>query len=159
MTEGLKIQIDYLYSIGADKLPHCKKTLLEHLIGTSDILNHFGRSVVEQKAGLFHSIYGTAYYRHSKQLFVEREEVQDIIGIEAEVLVNIFCQKKDRTNDIINNTVLPDPWITQLRWIEFANLLEQKNPMMSDISPTVLINDFDLSSENVNKLGVLLNVI
>ena len=73
--------------------------------------------------------------------------------------MNIFCQKKDRTNDIINNTVLPDPWITQLRWIEFANLLEQKNPMRSDISPTVIINDFDLSSENVNKLGVLLNVI
>jgi len=155
MIEELERPINYLCSIGADKLRHSKGTLLEHLIGTSNILNNFGRPAVELKAGLFHSIYGTTYYKDSKSLLVEREEIQSIIGIEAEVLVNIFCKKKDRINSIINNNILSDPWITQLRWIEFANLLEQRPSMRSD----TIVNGFDLSSENINKLGVLLNVV
>ena len=72
-------EIEYLKSIGCDKLPHSNRTLLEHLIGTTQLLKNLGRSEIEQKAGLFHSIYGTEYYRDSEKLKIKREEIINLI--------------------------------------------------------------------------------
>ena len=61
------------------------------MIGTAKLLKELGRNETEQKAGLFHSIYGTEYYKHSEKLNVNREEVKNLIGEESENLVYIFC--------------------------------------------------------------------
>ena len=126
-------EIYYLKSIGTDNLPHSnRRTLIEHLIGTAKLLKELGRNETEQKAGLFHSIYGTEYYKHSEKLNVKREEVKNLIGEESENLVYIFCNLRDRKNTILKGQ-LDEPIKTQLRWIEYANLREQnpKNKLLS----------------------------
>ena len=89
-------EIEYLKSIGCDKLPHSNRTLLEHLIGTTQLLKNLGRSEIEQKAGLFHSIYGTEYYRDSEKLKIKREEI-------INDLLLLFCLTLLLKHGIINN--------------------------------------------------------
>jgi hypothetical protein len=144
MIKKFEKEIAYLKSIGADKLPHSNRSLLDHLIGTTEYLILYNRSIDEQKAGLFHSIYGTAYYKHSEKLSIERSEIKELIGNKAELIANIFCNTKDRTNYIISGEWFMEPWLTKLRWLEFANLLEQRNELKG--------------TENIEKLGILLNV-
>ena len=128
-------EIEYLKSIGCDKLPHSNRTLLEHLIGTAQLLKNLGRSEIEQKAGLFHSIYGTEYYKDSEKLNVKRDEIKNIIGKDAEYLVYIFCNLRNRTESILEDNLDTFSEETKMRltWIEYANLREQNpsNPFLS----------------------------
>jgi hypothetical protein len=119
-------EIAFLKVIGADEMPHSGRTLLEHLIGVTSLLKQLGRDETEQKAGLFHSIYGTEYYKHSKKLKIERQEIIDLIGEESENLVNIFCNTNNRTRTILNSDSSL-PLNCRLQWLEYANIKEQ-NP-------------------------------
>ena len=121
------LEIQYLKKVGADKLKHKNGSLLNHLIGVHEILKQHDRSIVEQKAGLFHSIYGTEYYSESKKLLVSREEIQRIVGIESEQLVFTFCNLSDRITKLLFGISLEQHILTQLRWIEYANLKEQNS--------------------------------
>lgn len=119
-------EIKFLRDIDTDKLPHTGRNLLEHLIGVSNLLKEYGRDKVEQKAGLFHSIYGTEYYKDSKKLNIDRQQIKDLIGEEAEEIVNIFCNLNNRTKTILEGK-LQEPYKTQLRWLEYTNLKEQNS--------------------------------
>ena len=38
MSDSTSTKIDFLKAMGADEIPHSDKTLLEHLVGVSEIL-------------------------------------------------------------------------------------------------------------------------
>jgi hypothetical protein len=70
---------------------HSGRTLLEHLIGTYKILDEGFAPLYVCDAGLFHSVYGTAYFKPKTISLDNRDIVKDIIGEEAENLAFMFC--------------------------------------------------------------------
>tara|TARA_R110001606_G_C15132076_1_gene623494 strand:- start:43 stop:462 length:420 start_codon:yes stop_codon:yes gene_type:complete len=104
MSEDLYFikKIDYLKSIGSDKVNHAGKNLLEHLIGTSEKLKELGAKLYLQDAGLFHSVYGTTYFMPDQGLVDDRQIVIDLIGKQAEEIAYWFCiLDKPRTEQIL----------------------------------------------------------
>jgi hypothetical protein len=93
---------------------HSGRAFFEHLKGVHDLLRDWGNPEHVCVAGLFHSIYGTQYFKHRCLPLNRRAELVDLIGVEAECLVYEFCTQ-DRAR-------LRDP---QLLEIEAANLIEQ----------------------------------
>ena len=86
-----KKKIDFLKSIGSDKVKHSGRTLLEHLIGTSEELKKLGAPEYLQDAGLFHSVYGTVYFMPEGGLVEDRQVIKDLIGDQAEEIAYWFC--------------------------------------------------------------------
>ena len=84
-------KIDFLESIGCGETMHSGRTLLEHLIGTYKILDEGFAPLYVCDAGLFHSVYGTAYFKPKTISLDNRDIVKDIIGEEAENLAFMFC--------------------------------------------------------------------
>ena len=104
MSEDLYFikKIDYLKSIGSDKVNHAGQNLLEHLIGTSEKLKELGAKLYLQDAGLFHSVYGTTYFMPDQGLVDDRQIVIDLIGKQAEEIAYWFCiLDKPRTEQIL----------------------------------------------------------
>ena len=104
MSEDLYFikKIDFLKSIGSDKVNHAGKNLLEHLIGTSEKLKELGAKLYLQDAGLFHSVYGTTYFMPDQGLVDDRQIVIDLIGKQAEEIAYWFCiLDKPRTEQIL----------------------------------------------------------
>ena len=97
-------KIDFLKSIGSDKTEHSgSRTLLEHLIGTSEKLKKMGAPQYLQDAGLFHSVYGTVYFMPDNGLVEDRQVVKDLIGDQAEEVAYWFCiLDKPRNENIWN---------------------------------------------------------
>jgi hypothetical protein len=93
---------------------HSGREFFAHLKGVHDLLRDWGNSEHVCVAGLFHSIYGTQYFKHRCLPLNRRAELAALIGVEAECLVYEFCTC-DRAR-------LRDP---QLLEIEAANLIEQ----------------------------------
>jgi len=87
----ISTKIDFLESIGCGETEHSGRTLLEHLIGTYKILDEGFAPLHVCDAGLFHSVYGTAYFKPKTISLDNRDVVKDIIGEEAENLVFMFC--------------------------------------------------------------------
>lgn len=77
--------------LGTRAVRHSDRDLYTHLAGTHDLLEAWGNPPEICNAGLFHSIYGTAVFRHCAVPLARRNIVQDLIGIEAERLAYIFC--------------------------------------------------------------------
>ena len=98
------IKIDFLKSLGSDKVNHRDQTLLEHLIGTRDKLKDMGKPEYLQDAGLFHSVYGTAYFMPEKGLVDDRQIVKDLIGDQAEEIAWWFCTLESEMNDSFERT-------------------------------------------------------
>ena len=84
-------KIDFLKSIGLDKVEHSGQTLLDHLIGTSEKLKEMGAPQYLQGAGLFHSVYGTVYFMPEGGLVEDRQVIKDLIGEQAEEVAYLFC--------------------------------------------------------------------
>ena len=82
-------KIEFLRNLGCDEIDHANQTLLEHLIGVYKLLKSWNVPEYIQDAGLFHSVYGTSYFK--PVVLTDREVVKNIIGIHAEALVFIFC--------------------------------------------------------------------
>ena len=104
MSEDLYFikKIDFLKSIGSDKVNHAGKNLLEHLIGTSEKLKELGAKLYLQDVGLFHSVYGTTYFMPDQGLVDDRQIVIDLIGKQAEEIAYWFCiLDKPRTEQIL----------------------------------------------------------
>ena len=97
-------KINFLRSIGSDKTEHSgSRTLLEHLIGTSEKLKKMGAPQYLQDAGLFHSVYGTVYFMPDNGLVEDRQVVKDLIGDQAEEVAYWFCiLDKPRNENIWN---------------------------------------------------------
>lgn len=100
-------------------IPHSGTTLFEHLYGTYKILKSHGADETTCLAGLFHSVYGTEYYNRFR---IDREQIRDIIGIEAENVVYAFCNLKNRDEELLGNLNVDH----RLVHIAYANLIEEK---------------------------------
>ena len=80
-----------LKTLGAHKVKHSQSTFLEHLVETAHILERWGASEDVCRAGLFHSIYGTEYFKDAIISFDDRPRIQKLLGEHAERLAYIFC--------------------------------------------------------------------
>lgn len=72
-------------------MAHSDRSLLDHLLGTRRLLEEWGCRAAVCDAGLFHSVYGTEHYGPAAVPFAIRERVCELIGVEAERLVWLFC--------------------------------------------------------------------
>jgi len=84
-------KINKLNELGAANFTHIDGTLMQHLIGTRDILASWGASTELQDAGLFHASYSTAGFRNSLVTLDRRQQIADIIGKTAEEIVYEYC--------------------------------------------------------------------
>ena len=103
-------KIEFLRNLGCDEVNHANQTLLEHLIGVYKLLKSWNAPEYIQDAGLFHSVYGTSYFK--PVILIDREVVKNIIGIHAEALVFIFCflpqPREQEISNIKNEQVKQD---------------------------------------------------
>ena len=99
--------------------------LYKHLVNTGKLLIQYGRSEDEVNCGLFHSIYGTAYYHRSRGLHIERWEVRNLIGDYAEKLVHAFCNLEKGRKELLTDFYFDEPMLTHLRWVAYCNAIEQ----------------------------------
>jgi len=121
MRDSTSTKINFLEKIGTNEIPHGGGTLLDHLVGVSEILKEMNALEYVQDAGLFHSIYGTSIFHH--QTVSDRQVVEDLIGEKAEHLAYLFCvlgRETDRRKTEI--AVIEDRQIRgDLMLIGFAN--------------------------------------
>ena len=130
MTDSTTTKIQFLKDCGADLCRHSGGTLLEHLVGTRDILKKQGAPEYLQDAGLFHSVYGTAYYMPDEGISTSREDIQKLIGIQAEEIAYWYCVlQAPRINEIVK---FEGQLKEDLLWLDLANNEEmQRGRMMT----------------------------
>ncbi len=80
-----------LRELGAGEFEHLNGSLLSHLRGTYDLLHHWGANEDLCKAGLYHAAYGTAGYDEKLISLNERLQIQELIGLESEEVVYVYC--------------------------------------------------------------------
>lgn len=128
-----------LNHIGAHRVPHSGRTLVDHLRGTYELLLRWECDEVTCVAGLFHSIYGTQTFAQSLLDRSQRNYVRHAIGATAEQLVFLFsiCDRDSFFENIgVRNASLPSKvtgglievsseTLSKLVKIEVANTLEQ----------------------------------
>ena len=88
MNDLTSTKIDFLKKLGTENTEHSGGTLLDHLIGVSNILEEMGAPQHVQDAGLFHSIYGTAVFHH--QTTADRSVVKSVIGEKKRNTLHIY---------------------------------------------------------------------
>lgn len=108
-----------------ENIHHPGTTMFRHLYNTAmTIASKSGISADVIKAGLYHSVYDTEYFKAG--LDVTRGEVKEQIGEVAENLAYLFCSTPDRYNAFMNNT---GNWDAETQFallvMELANTLEQ----------------------------------
>ncbi len=89
--EGAADLVAFLEEMGASRIRHSARTFLDHLVGVARILERWGASVSATKAGLFHSIYGTEYFKGAVLTFADRPKIRALVGDDAERLAYVFC--------------------------------------------------------------------
>jgi hypothetical protein len=131
--------IELLTQLGAHVTSHSRRTLLEHLRGTHDLLEEWGNPPHVCVAGLFHSVYGTYVFDKRSADMSMRERIRDVIGDPAEWLVYVFCVTDRRCfydhlgesrlclRDIVNqrDLAIDRETLGALIEIEVANMIEQ----------------------------------
>lgn len=129
----------FLRQNGAAGTDHSGATLLDHLSGTAELLLRWGGEESVVRAGLFHSVYGTATFH--TQVFSERDRarVREAIGERAEYLAWLFSVVRfaevyrfageenyaARRRDSTETIELTPRDVCDLNLIAFANMLEQ----------------------------------
>jgi len=87
--------INYLLSLGLDRVNHSGTSLLYHLLGTKEILQKWDAPEYVCDAGLFHSVYGTEYFYLPNMISTKViTEVRELIGEKAERLAWTFSSMK-----------------------------------------------------------------
>lgn len=109
-------------------ISHSGKTFFEHLFNTMTNLELDKKNSNDLcVAGLYHSIYGTEFYKFNDPT-ITRDQIKELIGDYAENLVWLFCKTEDRINAFIDNTIGVDEKIRQdLIRLELANLYDQRS--------------------------------
>jgi ribosomal protein L16 Arg81 hydroxylase len=82
----------FLKQLGAERIPHSRRTLFDHLVGTAKILESWGADDAVCAAGLFHSAYGTEFFREALLSFDDRARVLERAGERSERLAYVFCR-------------------------------------------------------------------
>jgi len=72
---------------------HSDRTLLEHLLGTWQLLADWGNPAAVCNAGLFHSVYGTESFQHAAVPTSLRPQVRALIGERAERVAWLFGRR------------------------------------------------------------------
>jgi hypothetical protein len=84
--------LDLLRELSTDESSHSKgRSLLDHLKGTYELLKKWDNPSDVCVGGLFHSIYGTQYYKVQSADLADREHIANVIGSRAEELAFLFC--------------------------------------------------------------------
>jgi hypothetical protein len=128
----------FLEQAHAAEIRHSGRSLLEHLVGTHNLLQHWGNPQDLCLAGLFHSVYGTDRFTHSmvQSDTDNRQQVRELIGTRAEQLAFLFCSfRREELFTLGADKVLTAGAATlvgasddhhALQEIEVANFLEQR---------------------------------
>jgi len=83
--------VSLLRERGAAAAAHGRgRTLLDHLIGTAEIVRRWGQPPLLQHASLLHSVYGTDAYAPALLAEPDRETVRRLAGADAERLAYLF---------------------------------------------------------------------
>lgn len=82
--------LKFLRQYSADKNPHSTGSLMDHLLGTCEILRQWDASHEICLAGLFHSVYGTESYVERLVGLNLRNDVAKLIGEDAELIAFLF---------------------------------------------------------------------
>jgi hypothetical protein len=82
--------LEFLERKGAKAISHLGRTLFDHLIGTAGLLWHWGCGEVICRAGLFHSVYGANDFTTTIVDPMQRSQVGELIGAEAERLAFLY---------------------------------------------------------------------
>jgi hypothetical protein len=130
MDEQLENRLRFLRKANTDGMPHTDRDLLDHLLGTRQLLVEWEARPALYDAGLFHSVYSTEYYGQRAVPLTMRNEVRQLIGDEAESLVWLFCmmrrgtlfQNLGREGEFRVQHRLTDEWLP-LTKIQFQDLL------------------------------------
>jgi hypothetical protein len=130
MDEQLENRLRFLRKANTEGMPHSDRGLLDHLLGTRQLLVEWEARPALCDAGLFHSVYGTEYYELKAIPLTMRNEMQQLIGEEAESLAWLFCmirretlyQNPGRERDFRVEHRLTDEWLP-LTKIQFQDLL------------------------------------
>jgi len=137
--------IEFLLDNGAAENAHSGRDLIDHLLGTAELLMQWECDKDLVLAGLCHSIYGTDSYHTVTIDPSKRDEVRALIGEKAEALAWEFGNRKNpRITSFIENKEL------DLVIIECANLIEQKVEP-HHLAATTVVNLPDNVQEAVNK--------
>jgi hypothetical protein len=163
-----------LNSCGAGQAPHSGRTLLDHLVGTYQLLANWGCPPHVCLAGLFHSIYGTnAFHRRSLGI-ADRDRLRDAIGTQAEALAWAFCGidrprailralQRGKPGNVLDishrlkpggGVLLAPQQVCELAELECANLIEQGEgaPALRDLYCVALSHPGVLRAETVAAL-------
>lgn len=117
----IKPIIDFLKQNDAASNGHSGRKLIDHLVGTADLLAQWNCEMDVVLAGLCHSVYGTDSFHTVTIDPSRRDEVRALIGERAEQLAWEFGNRKNpRIVSFIRNNEI------DLILIECANLIEQQ---------------------------------
>ena len=96
--------IAYLTEHGADEQVHSGHTLLDHLVGTYELLRQWDCRDELCIAGLCHSVYGTESFKSVIVEQTHRGELKQLTGEHAEYLSFLFCvhQKRSLWFNLVN---------------------------------------------------------
>lgn len=84
-------KLQKLTELGADDFKHISGPMIQHLIGTYNLLRSWGASTMLCDAGLFHAVYGPAGLNGGLLSISRRSEIAGVIGEQAEALVYFYC--------------------------------------------------------------------
>jgi hypothetical protein len=90
LSDGRSI-VGFLSDAGASGIAHSDARLLDHLLGVAAILLDWDAGETIARAGLYHSVYGTATFDQPLFSDAGRPAVRAVIGERAEALVWLFC--------------------------------------------------------------------
>lgn len=106
--------------------PYATQKYINHCIGVYNILKQKKVSDDVCNAGLYHSVYGTAY--RNVHVVSDRNLVKQDIGEYAESLVHQFCSLSNRDDVLINNCIQFEyNFYYDLIQIAAANLTEENS--------------------------------
>lgn len=124
--------LDFLRKHGAGKVAHSGRNLFYHLVRTRNILAMWECGESIQRAGLFHSVFGTTVFETSLLDPSLRPEVERLIGEDALRRVDLFANGW-RGKRILAALMAPDTTggapagdvLVDLALLEAANGIEQ----------------------------------
>lgn len=123
----------YLIELPGAFSQHSGLSLFHHLLGTFRILKRWNADEDVCRAGLFHSVYGTPAFPDGLLVFNQRDELAEVIGGPAEILVFEFS--KLRWGVLLSQGVTTVAGIDpRLVLVAAANLLEQSGRLMAAAS-------------------------
>lgn len=143
ISYGRMIELFLVEIVGVRDIPHGKATLYDHLIGTSTILKTWDEPNFIVLSGLFHSIYGTQFFKTKAFPSCElgRSIIARLIGDDAEAIAYHFCALKRDSY----------PWGPEairrhLYTVEAANLIDQGFDLPPSLISSGLLSEKALSN-------------